>query len=240
MSIYITGDTHGDYNRLVGIAGNLEAGDILVVCGDWGYVLYNDKDEARLLDDLEKMPYSILFVDGNHENFPLIYSYPEEKWNGGKIHRIRKNIAHLKRGQVFTIEGLKFFTFGGGESTDKDMRVEHNLWWREEEPTPVEMAMGARALDEANKKVDYIITHEPPSLVKSAMLLRSGNNDRVNKLNGYFEEIGKACEFKHWYFGSLHEDKVVTPHYTCVFKKVIPILKKRKRVKKAPSAHLKT
>jgi hypothetical protein len=73
--------------------------------------------------------------------------------------------------------------------------------------------------------VDYFITHEPPSLVKSAMLLRHGDTDRVNKLNGYFQEVGAACEFKHWYFGSLHEDRTITPHHTCVFRNMIAIPK---------------
>ena len=83
--------------------------------------------------------------------------------------------------------------------------------------------LGAKKLDEAGLKVDYIITHEPPSLVKSAILLRRGDNDRINKLNGYLEEIGRSCEFKHWYFGSLHEDRVITVRHTCVFKEMIPI-----------------
>jgi hypothetical protein len=85
------------------------------------------------------------------------------------------------------------------------------------------MAEGAKRLDEANCRVDYIITHEPPSLVKSSMLWLKGDSDRVNKLNGYFEEIGRSCEYSHWYFGSLHEDRRITPHHTCVFRKMLPI-----------------
>jgi hypothetical protein len=127
------------------------------------------------------------------------------------------------RGQIFNIEGNTFFTFGGGESLDKDIRREQGTWWSDEEPTAFEMAEGARALDSIGCKVDYMITHEPPSLVKSAMLLRKGDMDRVNKLNGYFEEIGRSVEFRHWYFGSLHEDRVITPHHTCLFRKAVAI-----------------
>ena len=158
------------------------------------------------------------------------------------VHRIKGNLIHLMRGQIFEIDGNSFFTFGGGESTDKDMRVEQGFWWRGEEPSPYEMANGAKRLDEANCKVDYIITHEPPSLVKSAMLLRKGDNDRVNKLNGYFEEIGRSCEFSHWYFGSLHEDRTVTPRHTCVFKKVIliPRVRRRKKAEVKHSAQIRT
>jgi len=91
------------------------------------------------------------------------------------------------------------------------------------------MAEGAKRLDESNCKIDYIITHEPPSLVKSAILLRRGDSDRVNKLNGYLEEIVRSCDFKHWFFGSLHEDRVITERHTCVFRKMIPIESKSAR-----------
>ncbi len=162
-------------------------------------------------------------MDGTHDNMKKINSGRTTYWHGGMVHRIKGNLIHLCRGQIFDIEGKRFFTFGGGESTDKDMRLQNGLWWREEEPTPQEMALGAKNLDEAGLKVDYIITHEPPSLVKSSMLMLRGDNDRVNKLNGYLEEIGRSCKYKHWYFGSLHEDRRITPHHTCVFKNMIPI-----------------
>ena len=93
-----------------------------------------------------------------------------------------------------------------------------------------EMMYAVNNLKSVNCEVDYIITHEPPSLVKSAMLLRKGSTDRVNKLNGYFQEIGNSCQFKHWYFGSLHEDRLITPHHSCVFRKMLPIEPKKKIV----------
>ena len=46
----------------------------------------------ELLDKLEEKPYTICFVDGNHENHKKLAEYPEELWNGGRIHRIKKNV----------------------------------------------------------------------------------------------------------------------------------------------------
>lgn len=201
----------------------LKKGDVLLVCGDFGYIFNGGKTEKQVIDYLAKRKFITAFVDGTHDNLDIINRCRVTYWKGGMVHRIKGNLLHLMRGQIFEIEGNTFFTFGGGESTDKDMRLEASNWWREEEPTPAEMAEGARRLDEAYCKVDYIITHEPPSLVKSAMLLRRGDKDRVNKLNGYFEELARSVAFKHWYFGSLHEDRVITPRHTCVFKRVLPI-----------------
>ena len=81
----------------------------------------------------------------------------------------------------------------------------------------------AENLDEVEGKVDYILTHEPPQLMKSAMQLRAGVEQRVSGLNGYLEELSRGCEYKHWYFGSMHEDRTLTPKFTCVFNKILPI-----------------
>ena len=91
---------------------------IIAVCGDFGGIWDSSNTEKYWLDWLEKKKFTILFVDGNHENFDLLNAFPVTEWNGGKVHVIRKNIIHLMRGQVFTIEGIRFFTFGGGQSHD--------------------------------------------------------------------------------------------------------------------------
>ncbi|MBQ6815819.1 MAG: metallophosphoesterase [Clostridia bacterium] len=222
--IYITGDMHGNIERLYDREWRkLKKGDTLIVCGDLGYLWAGGKEEEEVIKYLGSRKFTVAFVEGTHDNLQKINRCRTTYWKGGMVHRIEGNLLHLMRGQVFNIEDTKIFTFGGGESLDKDMRLENNLWWREEMPTPAQMTGAAKQLDDLDCKVDYIITHEPPSLVKSAMLLRRGLADRVNKLNGFFEEINENCSFKHWYFGSLHEDRLVTPKHTCVFGKVLPI-----------------
>lgn len=222
--IYVTGDMHGELERLYDREfRKLKRGDTLIVCGDFGYIFNGSKEEKAVINYLSERKFITAFIDGTHDNLERINRCRTTVWKGGMVHRIKGNLLHLMRGQIFELEGQTVFTFGGGESTDKDMRVEAGFWWREEEPTPAEMASGAKKLDESGCRVDYIITHEPPSLVKSAMLLRRGSVDRVNKLNGYFEEIGRSCEYKRWYFGSLHEDRVITDRHTCVFKKLLPL-----------------
>ena len=223
--VYITGDMHGDLSRLYDKEfRKLKAGDVLIVCGDFGYIFSGDKQEKSAVNFFASRRFVTAFIEGTHDNLDRIYRARSTMWHGGMVHRIKGNLLHLCRGQIFKIQGNTYFTFGGGESSDKDMRLPAGNWWREEEPTPAEMADGARVLDEAGLKVDYFITHEPPSIVKSSMLLRRGESDNTNKINGYFEEIGRSCEFRHWYFGSLHEDRVITDRYTCVFKKLLPVL----------------
>ena len=119
--IYVTGDTHGEQNRFIASREEKRwtAEDVLIVCGDFGFLFFNDRSENLFLDDLERRPYTVCFLDGNHENFPAIFSYPEEEWCGGRVHRIRRNIIHLMRGQVYEIQGRTIFTMGGAYSMER-------------------------------------------------------------------------------------------------------------------------
>ena len=215
---------HGEEERLYSRSmKKLSEGDTLIVCGDFGFVWDGSAKEKKILEYLGSRKYNVCFIDGTHENFDLLEKCRMTVWNGGKVHRVSGNLFHMMRGQIFTIEGYRIFTFGGGESTDREMRTEHVSWWKEEMPTPAELEEGAKAIDEVDCDVDFIITHEPPSIVKSTMLLRAGETDSVNKLNGYFEQLNRVCKFKHWYFGSMHEDRIITNVHTAVFEDVIPI-----------------
>lgn len=215
MGICVSGDPHGEIGRMYEIDKIIKDDDYILFCGDFGYLFEDDFNENRFLDDLEARPYTILFVDGNHENFPAIYSYPEELWKGGKIHRIRKNIIHLCRGQVFEIEGLKFFTFGGGYSYDKACRREGISWWPQELPTMEEYEEGKRNLEKHNWEVDYIVTHTLN--YKSIQVLAAMDKyDEIKPLssdeaplNFYLEDIRELVNYKEWFFGHFHRDKKI-------------------------------
>ena len=57
--VYITGDIHGDFSRFTSPAAKrLKAGDILAVCGDFGFFWDDSKQERRLRAKLEKLPYT--------------------------------------------------------------------------------------------------------------------------------------------------------------------------------------
>ena len=128
--IYITGDTHGEVSRFEEVHEQyrLTDKDKLIVAGDFGCIFGLGLHDEHKLDTLAKLPYTILFIDGNHECFPQIISYPEEMWNGGRVHRIRPNVLHLMRGQVFSIDGISIFTMGGGYSIDAAMRIQGRSW----------------------------------------------------------------------------------------------------------------
>ncbi len=120
--IYITGDTHGNWKSTLHHdvfpeGDTLSKNDYVIICGDFG-LWHDTEDERFALNWLNAQPFSTLFVCGNHENYDRLYQYPVEEWHGGKIHKICDSVFHLMRGQVFDINGKKFFTFGGASSHD--------------------------------------------------------------------------------------------------------------------------
>ena len=185
--IYVTGDTHGDIERFKAPEfKKIHRGDTLIICGDFGFLWDNSKQEAAALKKLMSKYYTIAFIDGCHENFDLLEAYPEIKWKGGKARYIGGNIYHLMRGQVYTIENKKIFTFGGGHSHDYDFRRDSINWWEREQPTHDEITTALKNLSDNNNKVDYIITHEPPASLKDCLGVDIFERLEVH---AFFEEI---------------------------------------------------
>lgn len=206
--IYITGDTHGEIARFKLVAPFLHAGDTLIVAGDFGCIFGRDSDDFKLAQ-LCQLHYTIAFIDGNHECFPKINSYPEEMWNGGKVHRIAPNIVHLMRGQVFEIEGLRIFTMGGGYSLDKGMRLPGISWWYEELPNAREYDEGQRNLERYDCCVDFIVSHAAPMKTMQLLFEKGVFNRRFHQedeLNLYLQKIEETVKYRQHYFGHLHFD----------------------------------
>ena len=107
--IYITGDMHGDEERLYDREWfKLKKGDVLIVCGDFGYLWNGGAKEREYIDYLGSRKFTVAFIDGTHDNLDLIKSCRKTYWKGGKIHRIKGNLIHLMRGETFEIEGQKY------------------------------------------------------------------------------------------------------------------------------------
>lgn len=215
--IYITGDMHGEQARfnLLEKECNFSSTDTLIVCGDFGYLFKDNPAEHAFLDNLEQRSYTIYFLDGNHENFPAIFRYPEETWHGGRIHRIRRNVIHLMRGQVFTIENKRFFTMGGAYSIDCYMRKLNFSYWQEELPTQGDYQEAIKNLNQHDNYVDYILTHTCPREVIRMIGYEPNRQDL--ELTGFLEFLMYEISYTHWYFGHWHIDQNITNKFTAVW-----------------------
>ncbi len=223
--IYITGDTHIpiDIHKLnvrhFPEQKQLTKQDYLIICGDFGGVWDGSAEENYWLKWLSQKRFTTLFVDGNHENHKTLNEYPVIEYHGGKAHRIL-NMYHLMRGQVFTLDNLKFFTMGGASSHDKEHRKEGVSWWPEELPSNSEYDEAIQNLDRHDWTVDYVISH----CVADSIQKRISDYYEHDKLTNFLEVIIKQdLRYKHWYFGHYHEDKVIDEKHTCLYDRIIKI-----------------
>lgn len=252
--IYVTGDTHGDFSRLspqeFPLQEQLSETDYVIICGDCGLIWDssdNSIDEIYWKKWLAARPFTLLFIDGNHENFDRLNAMPAEEWNGGRIHRISDHVLHLMRGQIFCIDGISIFTLGGAASHDigdgiinldeqdlhwrntakrwrregrSEFRVNHVSWWKEEVPNEDEINAGIRALAAHGNAVDCILTHEA---LASDVTLLGGGCFRPDHFSQRLEEIKRTVSFRHWYFGHYHTDARTDIGCTCLYRDILPI-----------------
>ena len=251
--IYITGDCHADFHKFSSDSfpeqKELTKDDFVIVCGDFG--LWHDSGQERYwLNWLNEKSFTLLFVDGNHENFDRLYGGEFEvvDFLGGQAHKIRESVYHLMRGNVFNLGGKKVFAFGGASSHDikdgilepddyaslldlkneykrltssgKMVRINHLSWWAEEMPSKEEMNFGLNTLQKHNNKVDFIVSHCCPQHIAS---LFSHGLYKHDELTSYFDEVASNTEFSKWFFGHYHDDRAVYDQYIMLYDQIVQI-----------------
>jgi hypothetical protein len=124
------------------------------------------------------------------------------------------------RGQVYNINGLKFFTMGGATSIDKLHRVEGKSWWKQEIPTNKEFQEGLDNLDKHNWNVDYVISHT----TSTKRMEELGFIKENNPINSFYNILETDLNYKHWYFGHFHDDiEFKDGKHTLTYKKILRI-----------------
>ena len=250
--IYITGDTHGEFKHRFNMENfpeqkDMTKDDYVIICGDFGGIWNvgtESKSEKYWLDWFEERPYTLLFVDGNHENFDRLNEYPVKMWHGGKVHEIRPHVLHLMRGQVFEIDEKKIFTFGGARSHDisggiletddpdfkekkkalkknyTPFRTNHISWWEQELANEEEMREGKVNLSAHDFTVDFIVTHCCSS---STQVLLGGSMFEPDRETDYLEYIKNNVKYKKWFFGHYHDNRNIFDKEILIYEQMIRI-----------------
>lgn len=257
MGVYVTGDIHGNpFSRFSTDAfyeqkefSRNKDENIMIQLGDFGVVWDRDretKEEKYKLDWLESKPFTTIFVDGNHDNIPRLDTYPIKERDGGLVNEIRPHVLRLKRGEIYTIQGKKFFAFGGASSHDisdgildyededwRDQvkaldrqgkymyRVKGLTWWSQEMPSEEEMENGIKNLEKNNWKVDYILSHSPSA---SVIALLGHGLYKQDVLTKYLENIRIKTEYKRHFAGHMHINKAVNDKDFLLYEQIIRVV----------------
>lgn len=244
--IFITGDCHREYKKFntknFPEQKGLSAKDYVIVCGDFGY-WDASKEQDYWNNWFKDKNYTTLFCDGNHENFDILNNMKIETWKGGKVHKINNKLIHLMRGQVYDLDGIKLFSFGGANSHDISdgiieitedgnwkekvrrrnkfglmQRINHLEWWKEEMPSQDEFEEALFNLDKCNNKVDIVVSHCGPSSI-----LEKKN---IDNCTDYLDSILKRIKFKEWFFGHYHSDYRIENElgkFRVIYKQIIKV-----------------
>src|SRR4030042_214086 len=240
LSIYITGDIHGHEDiKKMGYkkfpeGRELTKNDVLIITGDFGLLWYDPPHRSELwwLQWLSDRPWITLFLDGNHDNHDMLSKLPVEEKFGGKVGKVNDNIFHLKRGEIYLINGKKIFIFGGAKTTDmvskvlkgnrfKEIRrVEGKDWWPGEIANDDEKRNAWENLEKNDNKVDIIITHTLPSNIIGLYEQFYGLTGRIDDpVSIFLESICKKVKFDKYYCGYFHDDTSID-NYTVLFDKI--------------------
>lgn len=161
MTVYVTGDIHGglDMQKLRDweLGDSLGSDDYLIIAGDFGFPWGFSAEECADIAWMESRPYTVLFIDGNHERFDHWAERPMEPWHGGLTQRLSdtSSIRRLMRGEVFELDGKTVFTMGGATSVDRAYRIPYSSWWPQELPDERDFDDARARLDELEDRLDY-------------------------------------------------------------------------------------
>ena len=221
MKIYLTGDIHGlqMLDRLDEFSSRhpeLSKKDYVIILGD---VLGTDDSYLEIVERISKLNYTVLFIDGDCENYDYLNSFEISEFNKGNIHKLSENLLHLIRGEIFNFDGVKIFTFGGGDFLTKAYGLENeNTLFKERIPSLGELKKGLEKLKEENNTVDFVLTHESPS---SAFIYKE--DIKLSFTTKLLDKIDSVVKCKWWYFGHYHHDMKVNNNKTILYEKFIRI-----------------
>lgn len=152
----IAGDWHGNAFHATKSLGTFSRLGISKVyhLGDFGFG-FGVNYEKSMDVELDRLVMTLDVVEGNHENYNYLNSFPVAE-NGQR--NITPRIKALGRGQRWNIGDTSFVALGGAASVDREWRTPGRDWWPEEYITHNDVAYTA-----AGGYADVMLTHDLPS-----------------------------------------------------------------------------
>ena len=107
-------------------------------------------------------------------------------------------------------------------------RIKGKSWWQQELPTESEMQEGLENLKREQYKVDYVITHCASTRIQHELEWNYGGGSigklyEEDCLTDYFEQLEDMLEYKKWYCGHYHVNRIMDQKHIVLFEEVIPL-----------------
>lgn len=242
MSIYMTGDIHGNPSRfreLKYFCKNNPDVEWVICLGDVGLNYYG-KDYPRemfIKNVADSIPAKLFCIHGNHERRPSeTEGYQEVEVTEGAIQGPMLWDAKYPN-QYFAIDGavykiqtsertLNALVCGGAYSVDKFYRLQFRAnWWPDEQPN--ELTKGLVRLMAARYPIDIMLTHTCPLRFEpKEFFLDCVDKSTVDtSTEEFFDDLYEQFPADHkpiWYFGHFHGDKY-TDDYVMLYNDIIEL-----------------
>ncbi|MDE7120886.1 MAG: metallophosphoesterase [Oscillospiraceae bacterium] len=213
--IYLTGDTHRDFERIFDFCAENDTTleDVLIILGDAGINYFLDESDHKLKKELSTLEVTLLCIHGNHEERPfMLDSYLEKEWHGGTVY-YEEEFPHLlfaKDGEIYDLDGRKAIAIGGAYSVDKFYRLSGGApWFPTEQPSDEIMDDVECALDKAGWKIDVVLSHTAPLKYEPREeFLDTIDQSTVDKTTEkWLDTIEDRLHYERWYCGHYHCSK---------------------------------
>lgn len=147
-------------------------------------------DREALIGGFRELPFGLLHVDGQYDDFDYLGGHPARPWNGGLAQTLSRGIMRLCRGQVFEIAGRTFLTVGGGTAPDRTEEGRYWDWWPEQDISDTEERTLFENLSRYANSVDFILTYDVPT---------SWRKDGATRCSDVLEELRRTADYGHWF-----------------------------------------
>lgn len=234
-NVYITGDTHGDFNGIKNfcIDRDTTKNDLIIILGDSGLNYYgeNNSRERNLKKVVNNLPITIFCIRGNHE------ARPEDRINiksidyniGNNVYRedCYESILYAQDGGEYIFNNKKILTIGGAYSVDKYYRLIRGWnWFSNEMLSQEEQDLIYNKC--RDKHYDYVFTHTCPiEWEPTDLFLSMIDQDSVDKtMEQFLSKIEKHITYDNWFFGHYHDDRIKmfnNPKINMLFHKIITL-----------------
>ena len=215
--IYLTGDTHRNFDRIVDFCErqNTTTDDVLIILGDVGINYFGDPDDDYLKRMLSRLPITLFCIHGNHEQRPTEeMGYEVFQFHGGAayVQGQYPNLVFARDGEVYNFAGNQCLVCGGAYSADKSYRLANGLpWFPDEQPDRAIREHVMDRLAALDYKVDMFLSHTCPlRYCPTEAFLPYIDQSTVDVATEYwFEKVEEALTYNRWYCGHYHVNKSI-------------------------------
>jgi len=210
MAILLSGNLRADVvsgnNLLLAFHGYYEEINYHIVLGDGGLMRPgNKKKDYSTFKTLSFRPFPVLCLSGSHEPAHGLKNIDEVDIGLGEpVLKIHDNpfVAYLKRGKVYTINGIKFLVLGGALSLHTDKTRHKNGHWSEQEKNDLYRLL------ETDNKFDFVISNTGPRFINDFLFKDASfyNEKSSDEIAIFYDEIHSKIQFIEWWCGHRRND----------------------------------